>query len=231
MQSLWPYGILGGGDLVIAWAIIGALNCGVSRCEEDFPELHAMLQRYVQQLDGLRLGFLPGTLLHHFHGERHHRGYQSSWEILRKWKYNPEKHVRFDAEGVLVPTEACSPQMLEDVREYFRSRREDDAGEEMHDESMPDDSALTSRLPVSLRPKITSPALSTTSPPASVDSPVVPSTPLPPAVPSSPPLPPTPLPASTADASFVHVGECSRLLHYYWPIHGAEEGAETDSSG
>jgi hypothetical protein len=228
--SLWSYGILGGGDLVIAWSFLGAINCGVSRCEEDFPELHAMLKQYVTRLQGLRLGFLPGTVLHHFHGERHHRGYQSSWEILRKWQYNPEKHVAFDRNGVLVPTAVCSPQMLAEVREYFHSRREDDAGEEMHGEAMPDESALTSRLPVSLRPKIAAPVR-----PHPTGNPPPPATP-----PATPVASPAPTPGAAApnaaaagpmDPSFVHVGECAKLLHYYWPVDGAQHtlaGGEVD---
>jgi hypothetical protein len=70
------------------------------------------------------VGFVPGTILHSFHGKKKDRGYQDRWKILIKNKFDPELDLMRDHQGLYKLTDR-SIKLRDEIRRYFRSRNED----------------------------------------------------------------------------------------------------------
>lgn len=81
---------------------------------------------FQEKCRGLRLGYVPGVIRHYFHGSKINRGYITRWAILVKHKYNPYKHLCYTKEGLLVPSKDCPKELLDDIKNYFVSRNEDE---------------------------------------------------------------------------------------------------------
>ena len=54
------------------------------------------------------------------------RKYKERWQILVNHQYSPKQHVTHNADGLLIPTSQCPPQLLADIMTYFRERNEDE---------------------------------------------------------------------------------------------------------
>ena len=81
---------------------------------------------YEVKSKGLRLGYTPGVIRHHFHGTKQNRKYTERWQILMKHQFSPREHLMYDASGILVPSATFSKEFKEDIMTYFRERKEDD---------------------------------------------------------------------------------------------------------
>ena len=69
---------------------------------------------------------IPCPARHLWHGDRRHRQYTSRDGILRKYAYDPERHVEIDQDNGLLRWSRAAPSGLRsEVRAYFASRRED----------------------------------------------------------------------------------------------------------
>jgi hypothetical protein len=120
--GLVDWGILGSGDRHMALALIGHV-------EGSYPGgIHESYKRklraYQEKARHLRLGWVKGTILHHWHGRLEDRKYQERWNILTKEQYDPDVDVRYDSEGLLQLTpegKRLEPQLID----YFVGRRED----------------------------------------------------------------------------------------------------------
>jgi hypothetical protein len=74
----------------------------------------------------LRLGYVPGVIRHYYHGSKKNRNYTERWTILMKHAFSPFKHITYDYNGVLIPTNEFSDEFKEDIMNYFRERKEDE---------------------------------------------------------------------------------------------------------
>jgi hypothetical protein len=74
----------------------------------------------------LRLGYTPGIIRHHYHGSKINRRYVERWMVLVKRNFNPMIHITLNEDGIVVPTESCPKELLDDILEYFKERKEDD---------------------------------------------------------------------------------------------------------
>lgn len=118
-------GVLGAGDHHALAALIG-------KAELSYPaQIHPEYKRQVLAWQARAtevvkgdLGFVPGTILHHFHGSKTNRRYVSRWEILVKNAYDPTRDVYRNAQGVL-ELEDYNPALRDGIRAYFRQRNED----------------------------------------------------------------------------------------------------------
>jgi hypothetical protein len=121
--------ILGAGDHHMALAMVG-------RARESLP--HGIHPHYVEMViqfeDHCRryikqdIGFVPGTIIHHFHGSKESRQYVKRWDILTKHQFDPYTDVSRDPFGLLALVEPwCDRQvrLRDDLRTYFRQRNED----------------------------------------------------------------------------------------------------------
>jgi hypothetical protein len=70
------------------------------------------------------VGFVPGTLLHYWHGSKAQRGYFDRWKILADNKFDPITDLRRDWQG-LWQLAGNKPRLRDDLRAYFRMRNED----------------------------------------------------------------------------------------------------------
>ncbi len=117
--------ILGSGDRHMAMALIGrgaeSYNEGVTQGYKDMVATwQSRAERYVKR----DIGYVHGTVLHSWHGQKKNRGYRNRWNILVDDKYNPAIDVYPDAQGIL-RLEDDRIKLRDDIKHYFRSRSED----------------------------------------------------------------------------------------------------------
>ena len=48
------------------------------------------------------------------------------WKILVNNKFDPYEHITHDKIGILIPTDNCPKQLLDDILNYFSERNEDE---------------------------------------------------------------------------------------------------------
>lgn len=122
--KIYELGILGSGDSNFFLSLIGqghfSIGGGVTR-----EYLRSVLD-FQEKCRGLRLGYVPGVIRHYYHGSKVNRGYVTRWSILVKHKYNPYKHLSYEKNGLLVPSKECPKELLDDIKQYFVSRNEDE---------------------------------------------------------------------------------------------------------
>jgi hypothetical protein len=124
MGGIYDLAVLGSGDNVMAMSYIqNVLKSATKQYTESYFDSILEVQDRVK---GLRIGYVPGVIRHHFHGSKINRKYRERWEILIKHKYDPYLHVKKNTHGVLIPTEQCPPEFLDDIMNYFRERKEDE---------------------------------------------------------------------------------------------------------
>jgi hypothetical protein len=125
LSALPDYAVLGSGDHHLAMALIGLGEYTVPAELLVYKEMvMAMQSRLHGILHGDLLGYVPGTILHHWHGKKSDRRYVERWGVLLKHKYNPIQHTHRDINGI-VTLNSNLPEFQRDLRNYFISRNED----------------------------------------------------------------------------------------------------------
>ena len=124
VKGLMEFNVVGSGDHHQAWASIGKVDHSVhGKMSDGFKKLAREWQRDAFRVTHGHLGFVNTTISHAFHGSKQARGYRSRWQIFIDHKFDPEKDLRKDSQGVVQLV--GKPQLEEDIRSYFRSRNED----------------------------------------------------------------------------------------------------------
>jgi hypothetical protein len=70
------------------------------------------------------IGYMPGTIYHHWHGRKKDRRYVERWQILLKHGYDPDQDLQRDWQGLYRLSDK-GLRMRADLREYFHIRNED----------------------------------------------------------------------------------------------------------
>lgn len=123
------YGALGSGDRHMACGLIGKIQNSINGgCSEAYKEKLNIWQEQAER--GIRrdVGYVPGTLLHHWHGPKIARGYQDRWKILVDTQFDPNRDLKVDAYGLYQLADhgdVRSIQIRDKFRDYFFARRED----------------------------------------------------------------------------------------------------------
>jgi hypothetical protein len=117
--------IVGGADYYTALGLVGALNgrnsgAAGSSSARAFLEWQQRAEKHVHR----DIGYVDGTLAHHWHGRRKDRGYDTRWRILVAHQFDPIVDLRRDAQGLIQLTDQ-KPGLRDSVRDYFRARNED----------------------------------------------------------------------------------------------------------
>ncbi len=94
----------------------------VSRTYRDM--LEAWQRRAVQAVNG-RIGYVPGTIEHRFHGAKVNRQYWSRWQMFLRHGFDPITDLKRNTWGVL-EFAGNKPELEHEWDQYLRSRREDD---------------------------------------------------------------------------------------------------------
>jgi len=121
--GLYDKAILGSGDNIMMLSILGnGLKAISSLSCEEYKETVLSFQ---EKISRLRFGYTPGVIRHHFHGSKKNRKYQERWVVLVNHNYSPSV-VKYDKNGVIVPTEQFSEEFKDDIMNYFQERNEDE---------------------------------------------------------------------------------------------------------
>ena len=120
--GLFQIDILGGNDYHIALGIIKQFNVDYENNTYYNNEKH----KYYKKCNSLKLGYTPGLIRHYYHGTIANRQYISRYNIFKNNNFDFLKHITFNDEGILVPTEECPLSLLNDILEYFSLRNEDE---------------------------------------------------------------------------------------------------------
>ena len=85
-----------------------------------------MIKLYQNNCNHIRFGYVPGVIRHYFHGSKQNRKYWERWDILINHKFDPFEHITYDNIGLLIPTDKCPKELLNDIMKYFLERNEDE---------------------------------------------------------------------------------------------------------
>jgi len=128
LGGLIDFGIVGSGDRHMAKALIGevdgTIQAGVSDAYRFMLQLwEDRALRYIKK----NIGYVPGKLLHYWHGPKVSRQYFSRWQILTDNQFDPVMDLKPDTQGLyqLVVEESRQITMRDQLRQYFRTRNED----------------------------------------------------------------------------------------------------------
>lgn len=124
MGGLVDWAVLGSGDRHMALALIGLVEC--SHPGNIHPEYARMLRDFQERCKGLQSTYVPGTIVHHFHGNLADRKYQERWGLLTRPgdQYDPSSDITRTAHGVVQLT-TKGTRLQERFSEYFTGRNED----------------------------------------------------------------------------------------------------------
>jgi hypothetical protein len=125
MGGLLDWALTGPADYHMAYAFAGIVV-------PDDPEMSAAYTRRLHEFHRRcqstikrRVGLVPGTIAHGWHGSKKRRGYHSRRGLLiGPPKYDPDTDLAYDAQGLPY---LCSDNydLRDGLRCYFQSRNED----------------------------------------------------------------------------------------------------------
>jgi hypothetical protein len=122
MHGLIDWAILGSADHHMSLAWIGKVD--TSHPGGIHSNYVRMLTEFQKRCHCLTLGYVKGTILHHWHGSLKDRRYVERWNILVKNQYDPLQDIGRNAVGLIQLT-PNGRRFAEPIREYFAGRRED----------------------------------------------------------------------------------------------------------
>lgn len=124
MGGLFDKSILGSGDNIMALSIIQkGLNAINVESTEDYKDAVCAFQDRVKTF---RLGYVPGVIRHYYHGSKKNRRYHDRWQVLLQHKFSPLLHIQYTTDGILIPSDQCPKELLDDIMIYFQDRNEDE---------------------------------------------------------------------------------------------------------
>ena len=125
LGGLIDWAILGSADYYMAYGLIGRISQTINPLWTDnfkklMVEWGERAERYIRR----NVGFVPGSILHHWHGKKKDRRYNERNLILIENQCDPHLDLKRDSQGVWQLTDRSIP-LRDQMREYFRSRNED----------------------------------------------------------------------------------------------------------
>lgn len=126
-HGLYEANILGNADLNIAHAMFGGPD--YVKTTRFSPKARAHLSRWATGFHedvGSSVGFVDGTLLHLWHGDKKNRLYDQRLTVLKEHDFDPERDLSFDPQGVL-RWSSDKPQLHAWCERYFDIRQEGEA--------------------------------------------------------------------------------------------------------
>lgn len=120
--GLYEHFITGSGDTVMAMAFYGDFQSRFMRYDRmsaaSLIHWRTWADRAYAAVQG-RVGCVPGTIRHLYHGEIERRMYNTRWSTLARNSYDPARHVTTDGSGALAWTPDAPPTLVEYVRQYL----------------------------------------------------------------------------------------------------------------
>ena len=127
LGGLLDHAIIGAADYHMAQALLGEVNSSIPAGIDPEYTLHcqAWQELATRHIQG-HVGYVEGTLLHHFHGAKVNRRYRERWDVLRNTGYLQRRDLRRDRQGLWSLTKE-NPALKRALQDYFNQRNEDDA--------------------------------------------------------------------------------------------------------
>lgn len=129
MGGLYERAILGAGDRHMALSFVGKAQCSfIPNMNGAYVEDIMRFQERCHHTIRRDVGFVPGTILHNWHGKKKDRRYFDRWEILVNNRYHPHHDIKKDSYGVFNFHDDGSHRFLrlrDEIRHYLRQRSED----------------------------------------------------------------------------------------------------------
>jgi hypothetical protein len=123
--GLMEFPILGSADHHMSLAFIGLVNRYInSKLHPNYKMLCNIFQERCEKFIKRNIGYVHGTLLHNFHGNKADRRYQDRWQILTTNNFDPLRDIIKDANG-LWQLQGDKIKLRDDIIMYFRQRNED----------------------------------------------------------------------------------------------------------
>ena len=126
--------IAGSGDLHMANALKGDRDRGdhlTATLDGFTPEFRQYIAQWADRCDQVvkqNIGYVPGSVLHHWHGKAGQRGYRDRWWILEKHRFNPYADLIRDCSGLWRFAHGRE-HMADDIRRSLSQRNEDSLDE------------------------------------------------------------------------------------------------------
>ena len=123
--GLLDFPILGSADNHMALAFIGTVDLSLNKnLHPNYKLLCHIFQERCEKNIKRNVGYVHGTILHNFHGNKVDRKYQSRWQILINNNFDPLVDIFKDSNG-LWQLNDNKPKLRDDIIRYFRERNED----------------------------------------------------------------------------------------------------------
>ena len=122
--GLYENAILGSGDNITMLSLLSRAHMSIHT--ESHPAYVEDILQYEKTVHTLRFGYVPGVIIHNFHGQKHNRKYRERWHILLKYGFNPRTFITRDERGLIIPTAAFPTGLKKEIMDYFRERNEDE---------------------------------------------------------------------------------------------------------
>lgn len=124
LGGLIDYAILGSADHHMAWALLGAVHHNAPNISKPYSKYLNVWQDRALRHIRKNVGYMKGTINHHWHGRKKDRRYADRWKILQKYNYNPEWDIQRDWQGIYQFSDQ-GKRMRNEIRAYVHSRNED----------------------------------------------------------------------------------------------------------
>lgn len=119
--GLYQNGLLGGGDDIMARGFIKK-NDYLNK----LTSLTNNINEFINKYGNVKLGYVPSNIKHYYHGSRENRKYVERKYILLKYNYDPNIHLEYDENGIIIPSKKMSNEFLKEIKDYFFQRNEDE---------------------------------------------------------------------------------------------------------
>lgn len=124
--GLVDWSVLGGGDMFMAYALVGQLNDRTMPWSlgKNGVRLLSEWQNRTERHIKRNVGYMEGQLLHYWHGKKADRKYNDRGQILIEVTFDPEMDLKKDWQGLYQLTDR-SFRLRDGARRYFSQRNED----------------------------------------------------------------------------------------------------------
>jgi hypothetical protein len=120
--GLIDWAILGSADRHMAMAMIGLVD--ISAPITIHTNYKKLLDEFQIRCEDLKLGYVQGTIVHHWHGSLENRKYKERWKILTDNKFDPKTDIQVNEHGLIEYTES-GKRIENEIEKYFIDRKED----------------------------------------------------------------------------------------------------------
>lgn len=122
--------LIGAADHQMAHALIGNVdNSYHGKVSQGYKDVFDRWQDRALKYVKKNIGFVPGSIIHNWHGSRKNRMYIERWEIVIKSGFDPARDLTMDSQGIYQLND-MSPQYIylrNALNHYFNRQRNEDS--------------------------------------------------------------------------------------------------------